>query len=290
LLWSLVLLSTAGLKLQAQPDDALQCEEEEVGYYKTRAENQNGQDNMREEEEVEFEEVDGDSWDEKEDDEESPDEEWEDEEEWDEDELWQEGKMWDIYDHLKCFEGPSQPVIINETIWNFLRDTYGEAMEAEGSTPRTFSSSNNDQRKNGFHVPILVDIVDENIGRGVFAKEFIANGTLIWETLYTAEFQSAKEYRQFLSRLPAHLVCEILQWSYTARYSDEKYVICVDLDEGSFFNGAADDDLSVEDYIGDKATKGCEGEERASRDILPGKEIRVSYENLGLGWAPLGLL
>jgi hypothetical protein len=165
-------------------------------------------------------------------------------------------------------------------------------MEAEGSTPTAFPSSNNDQRKNGFHVPILVDIVDENIGRGVFAKAFIPKGTLIWKSVYTAEFQSGKDFRQFLSRLPVHLTCEILQWSYTARNSDEtwKHVFCVDLDEGSLFNGGEwDDALLVEDY-NDEEKKGCEGQELyASRDILPGTEMRVSYGGIDVGWAPLGL-
>jgi hypothetical protein len=123
LLWILVLLSTAGLKLQAQSDDALQREQEEKeeeGSYETRAKTKNGQDNIREE--VKFEKVDGDCSDEEEDDEESPDEEWkkeewEDEEEWDdEDELFQDGDVWDIIEHLKCFEGPGQPVFHNETV------------------------------------------------------------------------------------------------------------------------------------------------------------------------------
>jgi hypothetical protein len=306
LLWILVLLSTDMLQPQAQCDAALRSEQEEKEGYETRAENQNGQDNnnMREEEEEEeFEELD-DSWDEEEDDddEESPDEEesdvdeeeWDDddEEEWDEDELWQEGNIWDFHAHLECFGGPWQPPVFHsETAWQFLRDTYREAIEAEGSTPRTFpSSSNNNQRKNGFHVPILFHIVDEDIGRGIFAKAFIPKGTLIWKSVYAAEFQSAQEYRQFLSRLPAYLACEILQWAYTTRNSDGKHVICVDLDEGSLFNAAlGDDELVVEDY-NDEIAKGCEEELHASRDILPGEELRVSYKGLELGWAPLGLL
>ncbi len=73
-------------------------------------------------------------------------------------------------------------------------------------------------------------------------KALIPKGTLIWKSVYTAEFQTGQEFRQFLSRLPAHLACDILPWAYTARNSDDKHVICADLDEGSLFNGADGDD------------------------------------------------
>jgi hypothetical protein len=145
---------------------------------------------------------------------------------------------------------------------------------------------------------------------------FIPKGTLIWKSTFSAEFQTGHQYRQFLKLLPDYLACDVLIWAYVynANNSEEdddsndededddedededEYVVCVDLDEGSYTNGAYADvelnaiginDTSTSNEWGSK----CQAKVLfSSRDILPGEEIRCSYETLDYGWANLGLL
>jgi hypothetical protein len=90
---------------------------------------------------AEFEGVDSEG-----DDKESPAGEWEDKEEWDEDELWQEGSF-----------GISMPIWC---VSGGCDNPSSTMMRPSGNFCIIPSSSNNDQRKNGFCVPMSRSLLD----------------------------------------------------------------------------------------------------------------------------------
>jgi hypothetical protein len=88
------------------------------------------------------------------------------------------------------------------------------------------------------YAPIYVDFV-EGRGRGLFAKEDIEAGSLIYTGETTACFRTGQEYRKFLASIPNGLACDVLVWAYIETADSENQdskLISVDLDEGSFFN------------------------------------------------------
>jgi len=281
--------------------------------------------------------------------EEEEDEVVEEEEEYDEDMIW---KTWTIFelgeDHLLCWDedrspnkgrgtsSSSIPLIPSMATWSLLRSTYHSVLSTMTSPttaetlrlPRKdYGNININKNEENEYGGFQVDVITKNTqskGRGNYANQFIPKGTLIWTSIYTAEFQDGASYREFLRRLPPSLACDILIWAYTRRAAvtpstttngmveqrlgEDDMVVCVDLDPGSFTNDADTDEELNMALIGQdqgqrnrrpserhpihpSRTTGCHLEFYATRDIQLGEEITIDYDfsEGNRGWAKLGL-
>jgi hypothetical protein len=160
-----------------------------------------------------------------------------------------------------------------------------------------------------WHVPIEVKYQQPE-GRGVYAKEFIPKGTMVWEstTRNTATFYSSHEYRMFAEYLmndlaTRDLACDVtmwidvIQWQINSRY---QFVICQTMDEGSLLNTVYGDSGDLVNIVPEKATdeeafvdyraNDCYGNDQyvASRDIQAGEQFRIEYGG-SEGWEALGM-
>jgi porphobilinogen deaminase len=220
------------------------------------------------------------------------------------DEVWLSGDLGEIGDHLQCpwnFEeedsDSSLVEIHTEETWKLFNEIYNQVVDRElSSLPPQYKGS-------GFHVPIEVKYMP-SVGRGVFAKEPIQKGQLVWKSINTAEFVNAQDYRDFLRKLPKILACDVLIWAYARKIAPKQihtYKVCADLDEGSFVNHSSnrrkanaelgigrllrdDEDVEITRY-------GCDLEFYANREIKAGEEIRVDYDEFAerQGWRMMGL-
>merc|ERR1712166_320212 len=119
-------------------------------------------------------------------------------------------------------------------------------------------------------------------------------GSLLYLPTNNAAFYNGQTYRNFLRALPSKLACDVLIWAFVRWVSLEsnynnKNMVCVDLDEGSFINTPeGDDDKNM--VLGDDKGEllhdmedetivwyGCKMKFYAFRDIVAGEEIRASY-------------
>lgn len=103
--------------------------------------------------------------------------------------------------------------------------------------------------ESGMKVPFKVDH-SPGRGRGLFATEEVAEGTVIWESRNTALFYKEEQFVKFAACLPDALVCDLLQWCYTSFYKPAAvpesvghgpWLSC-DLDEGALLNTADTED------------------------------------------------
>ena len=190
---------------------------------------------------------------------------------------------WDeLYHKLKClaFVGKEKPVPTLDD-YRMMRRIYEEVV---GKYQSTILSHEDD----GFLVPHRAGQCTDNPakGRGIFATEFIPEGTQVFKSNHVAVFYSAGSARMFLSQLPSTLACDCLFWWYN-EWSDiyEQYIQSVDLDDSALCN---DSDNSNQQNIGLSGV--------AIKDIHPGDELVCLYstfvgddENIGatefgLGW------
>jgi hypothetical protein len=219
--------------------------------------------------------------------------------------IWESGLLWEMNHHLDCDEiiadRNEEGRMHNDESWRSLQETYKQVIGLENATiPAVF-----DRSVTGYQVPIYIDFAkEEEIGRGVFAKELIPRGTLVWQSTMTAKFENAQDYREFLSRLPPELACDVLSWAYTRKILvsvnkslkrvRQAPVICVDLDEGSYTNGGNTDfqcSIGFADEVSAQRASGCDLAFYSNRDILAEEEMRLDYNSfaeLG-GWRRLGL-
>ncbi|KAL3907329.1 MAG: hypothetical protein SGARI_003588, partial [Bacillariaceae sp.] len=223
------------------------------------------------------------------------------------DPVWYKGSAPEIGSHIECAwdtdedEHTSLTRTYSLGDWKLFNTIYHKVV------PRERSSLPSQFTKNGYQVPMEIKLGD--LGRGVFAKEDIQKGTLIWKSTNTAEFRTGQEYRDFLRLLPQPLACDVLMWAYVRNIDDDDdnddsdaMMVCADLDEGSFVNhgthGVANMELGVngrglleEDEHEELTWYGCELEFYANRDIAAGEEIRANYNNFVEvhGWRTLGL-
>jgi len=271
--------------------------------------------------------------------------------------VWQHGDKHEIYEALGCeyvsyghdtlemLTGTSVENIHTDETWKIFNTIYNriiveeEAEEAlkeneEEDAQKSSSSSSSSPipstyTTNGFQYPIEIKL-DPVVGRGVYALQDIPKGSLLYISKNTATFYQGQTFRNFLHALPNQLACDVMIWSYArlvsydTYYDDQPYMICTDLDEGSFVNSANDkEDLNValgneqgvllvsnyDDYDTDNENEndnaneasppeeqeklwyGCEMKFYASRDIRQGEEIRVDYGDFAEtdGWRYLGL-
>lgn len=97
-----------------------------------------------------------------------------------------------------------------------------------------------------FLVPTEVRAIP-HIGRGVFALEDVAEGTMVNRPTNAIEFHSREIFRDFMAYLiqkRARLRCDLFLWFYATRKSPEDgdYIICLDADHTSLINSAGDYD------------------------------------------------
>ena len=240
-------------------------------------------------------------------------------EEWD---VWKHGGKGELYDALKCpdydydseerFKDTSFENIHTDETWQTFNRIYNqviaetqdnEQLKQESSIPPKFD-------KNGFQFPIEIKFQPE-VGRGVHATTDIPKGSLLYLSTNNGAFYEGQTFRNFLKALPSNLACDILIWAFVRWVSleswvNDKHMVCVDLDEGSFINSANDRDDDYNMALGNDEGKfyfdctdeekewlweGCKMKFFASRDIKAGEEIRADYSDFVEydGWKYLGL-
>ena len=146
----------------------------------------------------------------------------------------------------------------------------------------------------GFAVPVQAR-QSPGKGRGVFATQTIAKGSLVWSNVLTARFPDGPSYQRFILQLPkVTMACDILEWAYV-----QQGQISVDLELSSLMNSAwgdetqtvgcpkpPDDDRTYQDDPLD-----CANRMYALVDIAPGEELLCDYGDFAdpLGWRDFGL-
>ena len=218
------------------------------------------------------------------------------EEEWDEEEKEKDGStITELWYELECddiFASGPRP-LHNHTTWMDLRLAYERTVGAEKST--LSSSTSSLQGDDGFAVPHRI-VQLEGKGRGIVAAEPIRAGQWIWTSHKTARFLDAPSYRRFLRSVPVDLACDVLQWAYVqemGRWTKEELLISVDLDDGSYCNGPAneaDSNTRVAEEMGCDAME-CRFHFFAAGDIAAGEEIICDYSAFAItsGWAQFDL-
>uniref|UniRef100_A0A7R9ZRL9 SET domain-containing protein n=1 Tax=Craspedostauros australis TaxID=1486917 RepID=A0A7R9ZRL9_9STRA len=182
---------------------------------------------------------------------------------------------------IGCYELESPGPIHGEKEFMLLRGAYQAIVGSDASSLQDI------QYGNGYEVPVYVGY-HPLMGRGVFAKASIANGTKIWDERYTGCFEQGWQYRNFLLSIPVRLACDVMVWSYVLRLTNNtKVAICTDLDESSFTNQAYfESQVNVfEDQTLDPSQL------FAARDIEPGEQLIVEYGDFvySNGWKHFGL-
>jgi len=219
-------------------------------------------------------------------------------------EWWKKGStndLWYQFDCERIFKSPRD--VHSQDTWVKLRKEYEAVVGTKKSTVHI--GSNGEYGERGVKVPYVAKQTAVK-GRGIFAgKGVIKKETLVWTARsQSARFEKGDDYREFVSRIPRTIACDVLQWAYVESFKGEKHSalwkksarICVDLDEGSFMNGGgwtAEEGSNV-GCNKEKAKEipgGCKENLFALRDIKEGEEFLVSYGSFAIsdGWTWFGL-
>ena len=211
--------------------------------------------------------------------------------------LWQSGSVTELYylalqcEQVKQDESGLESPVPSQQDWEIYQDTYRSVMTQFQVAP---SIPGPDFSPTAIRVPFEVQYTPD-AGRGIFALEPIAQGTLIWDTTNTAAFVSPHMYRQFLRQLPRKLSCDLIDWAYTRRSASQRPMVCADLDQGSLMN-SDNDEANIgfgPDQEQQQPSAGCDMTFYALRDIQAGEELRVAYgafiqpdlwDEMGLGY------
>ena len=81
----------------------------------------------------------------------------------------------------------------------------------------------------------------EGKGKGIVADDLIQAGQWIWTSHKADRLLDSHSYQQFLRSVTVDLECDIIQWAYVqemGQWYEEDLLISVDLDDGSYCNGA----------------------------------------------------
>ncbi|KAG7340796.1 SET methyltransferase domain containing protein [Nitzschia inconspicua] len=151
--------------------------------------------------------------------------------------------------------------------------------------------------QNSWKVPIEVKFQLPE-GRGVYAKEFIPKGTMVWSSTSrnTATFLSPQDRREFIKYLmkdpkTRHLACDVRNWVDVIRPPGMKtFVVCETFDEAVLLNTAwgqnkkyqinlDSQSLSLSADNPDFDEYDCYENEHyfAARDIQAGEQFRIKY-------------
>ena len=197
--------------------------------------------------------------------------------------IWANGTYDDIFEHLACEENleDSVPFIYDENSWTDLYQTYYDASQKE------IEEGEEEWSDDGFVVEHEIRL--NQYGRGVYSKNFIPYGTLVYRCYNTRCIEDPDQIRLLLKNLPRHSACEVMHWAYVATFStapspkfadgDPSY--CLELDDGALFNHAyhaSDVNLMFDQcFPPQNESDDCDCEYRAIRDIYPGEELLVNY-------------
>ncbi|KAG7373293.1 SET methyltransferase domain containing protein [Nitzschia inconspicua] len=185
--------------------------------------------------------------------------------------------------------------IPNNETWNALYRAYHSTVDPNNEILTAT------EYQNSWKVPIEVKFQRPE-GRGVYAKEFIPKGTLVWSstTRNTATFLTSHDHREFIEYLiedpkTRHLACDVRMWiDVMSSSKGETYYICETFDEAVLLNTVWDDDdsdliniepqpmnISADDPDYDE--NDCYGNDHyfTVRDIQAGEQFRIDY---GMGW------
>jgi hypothetical protein len=95
--------------------------------------------------------------------------------------------------------------------------------------------------------------------------------------------------------LNTHLIfcaSDVIIWAYVEDLKEDNLTICVDLDEGSFFNdGDTEGNVGCDQEAAKLHPHGCELNYFALRDIAQGEEMDCVYSEFSVddGWSKFGL-
>jgi hypothetical protein len=192
--------------------------------------------------------------------------------------------------------------IPTEATWNAYYEAYLAVMDPKVSSFATHHHHHQRHQPDAWFVPIEVRY-EPIKGRGVYAKEFIPKGTVVWTPdKNTAEFPTKDDYRRFLDYLWTHfndrpdlnrkqLVCDAFMWldQIKASPAENHYTSCMGFDESSMINTVKPGNLrpnwSTNLSMTPDSGYGCqEGKLMTKRDIQPGEELRISYDRYSGRW------
>jgi len=185
--------------------------------------------------------------------------------------------------------------------WQHMRQAYYDIVGSEKSAfnPKSIQT--------GFSVPIAIKF-QEGEGRGVFAAEDIANGTLVWDASksFMASFPSGDHWKQLLCSVSQETACDMIMWTFvrgsnrTSRASEmattQLYVL---MDEAALYNKGIKG-KSSDGYAGKTVNLRCTENDcrtnwlfEADGNISAGDELLVNYGQFDTtfhnGWEQFGL-
>lgn len=197
-------------------------------------------------------------------------------------------QLWTNYYQCDELYANPRPVPTQDS-WMMLRGIYYGTLHGHIST--TLEQL---MQENSIKVPFTVKHV-EGKGRGIFAKQNIAKGSLVFSALDGGHlhFETGDQFRRFLGALTREQSCEVLQCSAVENHGTKEdprsgALITADLDYGCFVNSC---NTPEEVNAGCIEGRDCINNDYALRDIKAGEEIIMNYGDYALtqGWAWFGL-
>uniref|UniRef100_A0A7R9ZK27 SET domain-containing protein n=1 Tax=Craspedostauros australis TaxID=1486917 RepID=A0A7R9ZK27_9STRA len=155
--------------------------------------------------------------------------------------------------------------------WIAMRKLYVTVVGKENSTIR------GNIEDNPIRVPTYVDL-HPKMGRALYAKERIPNGTLVWSSEKEGSFTHPNQYRIFMINMPPKFACDMLfHWSYYTKADATEFgtIVTATMDDSALMNAGNAPNrvnlLEIYNETGDFAKA------YASRDIEAGEQILVNY-------------
>ena len=201
---------------------------------------------------------------------------------------WETYSYFQIREHFSCSEhsrDQSKPLHILES-WNLFREKYNEVVDD------SFKFDDPVPPTQGYSIDIVnhapppfVAKFSPGMGRGVFATRDISEGELVHNGNHSAmKFADAMAWRRFVFSLPKKMACDIVEWSWTQKLSDDgRLQTFVDLNISAFFNTG----WSRKSNVGPKESTSMKF--YAAGDIKKGTELLYNYNMYETNWDKVGL-